>query len=1109
MSALRVFGRHALRVVIVLTLAAGAGAVVAIAAPSAPATTPSPTKTSQSAHPLHTVTLLTGDTVTLTGPSRATVRPGAGRSGMRFQELTDEHGDLLVLPLDAAPLVASGRLDRQLFDVSLLVRDGYDDRSTKQTPLIVEPTAAAAQRRPLTALPAIRTVRPLPSIGATAVRADKGTAFWSSLRGSAAKVAPASLNAAGVGHIWLDGKVHASLDQSVPQIGGPQAWAAGFTGQGSTVAVLDTGIDTTHPDLSDAVAQAQDFTDSPTGADDYYGHGTHVASIITGNGAKYRGVAPNAKLLNGKVLDDTGSGDDSWIIAGMEWAAAQHADVVNLSLGGGFVSDGTDPLDLAVNRLTEQTGTLFVVAAGNDGPDAESLSSPAAAAEALTVGAVDRQDALADFSSRGPRWGNPAIKPDITAPGVGIVAARAAHAVIGDPVGDGYLRLSGTSMAAPHVAGAAAIVKSEHPDWTAEAIKAALMGSAKPTAGLSIYQQGAGRVDLAREVSTPAYATPAKLDEGVVRWPHDDDVPIAKALTYHNLGSTPLTLDLAADVQDASGAAASAGLFTVTPSRLTIPAGGSAAATVTTDTRVDAPNSLYGGVITATGSGGTLIRTPIGVTKEVESYNVTLHFIDHDARPTDQYFYRFVELGNGKAHLTYDPSGTTTVRLPKGHYYLDGFIDTLTGPDTSLNDNIVEPDYDVTGDSELTFDARDGQPLGFVVDQPNARPGEAVFGFGEPVDSGPAPGVTSFGRDFDGVTVSPSRTSRPGFTFEVEARMAEPDGKGHFFGSRYQYNLAHTDHGRVPQQLIHRVHDKQLARVRSAAAAETPGLIGTWSDVASNPLPFTLTEYYSPSTQWQDSLCQQSTLDQVFPDACVSAASPSTFHRGRTTVQRWNNAVFGPAVPFYPPQPYTWAGQLGDEMRFEVPLFADQDSHRYGFASDTGSTTLYRDGAKIADYPYSGRGDFMVPAGPATYRLHTDSTRAAGARLSTQVSSDWTFRSDTVPGAYPKALQLLAVRFAPRLDDHNRARAGQAFTVPVYAQRNGQDGSVPLRALTVRVSYDDGHTWRTAPVVRAANQWRAVVTHPAKAQYVSLRATARDGAGNAVDETIVRAYALR
>ena len=120
----------------------------------------------------------------------------------------------------------------------------------------------------------------------------------------------------------------------------------------------------------------------------------------------------------------------------MEWAAAEGAKVVNMSLGGG-PTDGTDPLSQAVNDITAQTGTLFVVAAGNEGQD-ESVGTPGAAASALTVGAVDRNDQLAEFSSRGPRQGDAGLKPEITAPGVGIIAARAAGTAMGEPVDNLY-----------------------------------------------------------------------------------------------------------------------------------------------------------------------------------------------------------------------------------------------------------------------------------------------------------------------------------------------------------------------------------------------------------------------------------------------------------------------------------------------------------------------------------------------------------------------------------------------------------------------------------------------------------------------------------------------
>src|SRR5207237_575226 len=115
---------------------------------------------------------------------------------------------------------------------------------------------------------------------------------------------------------------------------------------------------------------------------------------------------------------------------------------------------------------------------------------------------------------------------------------------LGEPVGDAYQRLSGTSMATPHVAGAAAILAGEHPAWTAGQLKSALMNSAKPTAGATVDEQGAGRVDVARATGQDAYATPASLSEGTARWPHADDPVVTRTVTYHNDGSAPLTLTL-------------------------------------------------------------------------------------------------------------------------------------------------------------------------------------------------------------------------------------------------------------------------------------------------------------------------------------------------------------------------------------------------------------------------------------------------------------------------------------------------------------------------------------------------------------------------------------
>ena len=155
------------------------------------------------------------------------------------------------------------------------------------------------------------------------------------------------------------------------QIGAPAAWAAGGTGAGVRVAILDSGVDTTHPDLVDRIAASQSFI---PGEDviDRNGHGTHTASTLAGTGAasggKERGVAPGADLLVGKVLGDDGSGPVSGIIAGMEWAArTEHAKVISMSLGISVWHTQDDPLSQAVNQLSAETGALFVIAAGNDG----------------------------------------------------------------------------------------------------------------------------------------------------------------------------------------------------------------------------------------------------------------------------------------------------------------------------------------------------------------------------------------------------------------------------------------------------------------------------------------------------------------------------------------------------------------------------------------------------------------------------------------------------------------------------------------------------------------------------------------------------------------------
>lgn len=585
------------------------------------------------------VVLLTGDVATVTtlpgGQRTVTVQPAPRDSGKPVTFTTVARDDsYYVIPSDATQLVASSAVDLDLFDVAMLAREGYTADGSAP-PVIVQyqggPAASALSRR---AADLAGTGRVLDSIDAVAIdpTPDQRAQLWASLTDPAGEARLQARLAGGVQRIWLDRKIKAALDVSVPQIGAPQVWATGLDGTGVTVAVLDTGIDPTHPDLAGKAVATANFSEEESTVD-RHGHGTHVASILAGTGAasggQYRGVAPGASLMVGKVLNDDGEGQLSWAIDGMEWAANAGADIVNLSLGAP-ATDGTDPASQALDALSAQTDTLFVVAAGNDYVDA-AVRTPAAATAALTVGAVDDDNVLADFSSRGPRRGDAAVKPNIVAPGVNIVAARAAGTAMAGstPVDDHYTSASGTSMASPHVAGAAALLAQAHPDWGYAKLKDALVSTAVP-GDHTVFQQGAGQVNVARAVEQRVYG-PATADFGRVADPATE--PVTQALTYRNDSAAEVTLELSVSGRGWDGREVPAAAVTLSTSRLTIPAGGTATADLTLDpTRLDA--GVHGGVVVGTTSDGSVtVRTPWSLYEGSATHTVRTQALDRRGEP--------------------------------------------------------------------------------------------------------------------------------------------------------------------------------------------------------------------------------------------------------------------------------------------------------------------------------------------------------------------------------------------------------------------------------------------------------------------------------------------
>lgn len=680
----------------------------------------------------YTITLVTGDVVNVEklsdGTLVSTLQPREdGTSPSFFSQTID--GNSYLIPENTTPFIASGQLDEELFNISKLVEYGYDDSHQSSIPLIVtEESGKVAPSVSEAADEAVSTGATdkvdLPSANAVAVKTNKKHAkkFWEAVDGEDATVTKQGLPELtdGIKKIWLDKPVHALLDKSVPQIGAPTAWSAGYDGKGVKVAVLDTGIDPTHPDVKDIIKDTKSFIDGQDFVD-HNGHGTHVASTIAGTGSasggRLKGVAPSAELIIGKVLSNAGSGSTSGVIAGMEWAVQEGADIVSMSLGSSEPSDGTDPMSEAVNTLSETSDTLFVIAAGNSGSKGKStIGSPGAADKALTVGAVSKTDVLASFSSRGPLINNFNVKPEITAPGVGIVAARAAGTYIGIPVDANYTNLNGTSMATPHVAGAAAILKQRHPEWTGEHIKQVLAGTAVAKNAYPAYQQGGGRVDVAQALDANVYSSPAVVSMGA-----SVDMLKEKTFKYVNPSDSDVTLNLALSANvELGGQVPPAGMFTIDKTVVTVPAHGKSEVKVTFNPALLELDKVadYRAVITATSSDGKKINTTIGASKKEATVKVTLNRIDRKGNPAKGQIYAY-NTDTGRVVSVYDQDDEfkTVLELVPGHWSVMNFIQTQ-------NEAGITEDYTLAGDTNvellykeekaLTIDARLGKEIKFA-----------------------------------------------------------------------------------------------------------------------------------------------------------------------------------------------------------------------------------------------------------------------------------------------------------------------------------------------------------------------------------------------------------
>ncbi|RLP96170.1 peptidase [Micromonospora sp. BL4] len=1102
----------ALALVVLGVSAVAPGGVPASAQPRAakPATTPTV------ASKPRTVTLLTGDTVhlsTVDGQTAVDVVPGKGRERIPF--ITHSAGeDVRVIPADAVGLLNRGKLDERLFDISTLVQFGYDD-TRASLPLIVQHGGATPA-----GLAGARTTRELTGASAVAESRADAVSFWNSL--TAASGTERQLRP-GFDKIWLDGLRQPSLDVSVPLTGAPQAWQAGWTGTGVKVGVIDTGVDQTHPDLTGRVAAAENFTADPD-ALDRVGHGTHVASTIAGGGdasqGRYKGMAPGASLYSAKVCVQEGC-PESAILAGMTWVAQQGVKVANMSLGGPD-SPGTDPIEAALADLTHRYGVLFVVAAGNDGAGGEStVDSPGSVDEALTVGAVTKTGELAEFSSRGPRAGDAGIKPDITAPGVGIVAARSSTSDLWpDDENPQYTSMNGTSMATPHVAGAAAILTQQHPDWTPERIKSTLMSAAQPNTAIGVYEQGAGFLDVARAIQQTVTASPVSVAF------ERTTAAQTRTVTYANSGTSARTLAVALDAKDADGAPAPAALFSLSASSVTVPAGGTATVTVTAQAGANLPDRYFGGELTATG-GGTQVQTPVAL--DIARRQLTLKLIGPDggAPRADQGWVTVLTDLDRQTLLVLDDPTVATHRVRAGRYLVQTYLQTgdPNGPQIT---SLVRPSLDLSRDQALTVDTRLAKPIAVSVPNPKAtavfqESGWTIRTEQPQIWGSNDPYGVLMNVPFDHVRTAQIGSGKtPGFVSYVNGMWGQVAQDGSLHNSPYVYRVYFYEPEKMMNGLTRKLRAGDFATVRSRisadvadvpvarlAVAHAPGNspISRSNDGRQTPpsftydVPNTITEYYNQDKNavWQSTSAQQ---------GYTYYQSPWTSYKpGRTYTVKWANGVIGPVFP-EPNFGQQFATRYwGDTMGGPGPLHGDGAGHM-GFRHVVGGSVqvdLYRNGVKIGDAnqtPWT----WDVPAAKGDYRLAATFRSDPAFTLSTVVDAEWTFKSGHVSDGDLVKLPMTAIRYTPELDIDNKAPAGRLFALPISLDR--QVGAAPGRttSLTVEASFDDGRTWRKLSVLRSGEKAVAWVHNPAGTGFVSLRSAAKDTSGNTVKQTVIRAY---
>lgn len=901
-----------------------------------------------------------------------------------------------------------------------------------------------------------------------------------------------------------DVEMRAQLTESVPLIGATAVAATyGVTGAGVKVAVIDSGIDYTHPDLGGCfgagcrVAGGYDYVNDDADPRDDDGHGTHVAGIIAANGT-LKGVAPDATLLAYKVLDSHGFGYSSDTIAALEQAVLGGAKVANLSLGGsGYPGD---PTSQAVNNATA-AGMLSVVAAGNRGPVYRSIESPGVAATALTVGATDKSWQMAYSSSRGYVVDGEAyvMKPEIVAPGVDIRSTVPTTGSHGDA--SRYATMSGTSMAAPHVAGSAALLLQWRAAQYPEDLKQRLVGSAR-SLQKDPFTEGAGRIDLVAAFGLGNLASATHVSFGVVDAP-SGVVVREKALSIRNASGSSETLSLAATTPLPAGTT-----LEIIPSSAALAAGASVEVTLrlTVDTAVTpspAEPLVWSTALAITG-GGSTTNVP------VYFFKAAVLSLSFDVNPW------FVTLVDSSEHTrTFSQFGTSVSVL-----VVPGMWDVFTHYSTPVT-VVVREQQNVSGHLSLSIARTDATHALKVraVDDTNAPVDPSGFGHTLLLA---APGFADFLDTVDELHVS-----------DVSSRIlvgligGGPDAaKTRFFASSWYGQGLSSDvilpAAGVPFRKLAQSATKPAGSPALSLAVATGFSVETrWGGVAS------LKDFTNAGEALNQTLYIQSSSLADLPLLPIVQSRVSDWdtsgevhliegaylhHRGGAEIAVDTFPWFDLHDPTR--QPMVLLGAAVERWDLDSPpsalplelwnspstIMAQYESNQPRWLSHTSSSIkrlsgsapsfdLYRNGVLAGTYPVTTlRAGIASPAGPHEIRSSSGYAIAGAPGTSQVVASFDTTRSDRNPP--------LVARF--RIEQNGVRTATPVRPSPFTpAVKFRATDDVTLTSVTLAWRQSGTATWTSLSLTKSGTDYSASLQQGGS---IDLRVIATDAAGNSFQE---------